>query len=55
MVKHLNEPDWVIQANGLSAYIVSYQNPGIACAAGKLPGTPLTVKDFKTYVDCIYG
>lgn len=55
LTSHLNEPDWVIQSSDLSAYTVSYQNPGIACAAGKLPGTPLTISDFKKYVDCIYG
>jgi len=54
-VDHLDEPDWVFQTKKLSAYKVSYQNPAIACAAGKLPGTPLTIADFKKYVDCIYG
>jgi hypothetical protein len=55
MLPHLDEPNWVIEypEGGLTAYAVSYGNPAIACQAGKLPGTPLTVSDFKKYADCI--
>ena len=53
MLKHLNDPNWVIQSPDLTAYKISVQNPAIACAAGKQPGEALTVSDFKKYVDCI--
>jgi len=43
----------IVQAKGLSAASVSKQNPVIARAAGKLPGTPLTVADFRAYVNSI--
>lgn len=52
-LKRLDNPEWTIQSSDLSAYIVSYQNPAIACKAGKQPGEPLTIADFKKYVDCI--
>lgn len=43
----------VVQAKGLSAASVSRSNPGIARAAGKKPGDPLNVGDFKKYVNSI--
>jgi hypothetical protein len=54
-VPHLTQSNWIIQSPKLSAYIVSYQNPSIACQSGKLPGEPLTIADFRKYVDCIYN
>ena len=53
LLKHLNDPNWIIQSTDLSAYIISYRNTPIACSAGKQPGEALTVSDFKKYVDCI--
>jgi len=38
---------------GRSAEKISSQNPDIATAAGKTSGTPLTIGDFKTYVNQI--
>lgn len=35
----------------LSPQLISRQNPAIARAAGKRPGVPLTVADFKTYAN----
>jgi hypothetical protein len=52
-LKHLNDPNWIFQAKGLDPYKISIQNPAIACKAGKQPGTPLTITDFKKYIDCI--
>lgn len=50
----LKDPNWIIQGKGgLTPYKISYQNPAIACAAGKQPGEPLNISDFKKYVDCI--
>jgi hypothetical protein len=53
LLKHLDDPNWIIQSTDLSAYTISYQNTPIACSAGKQPGESLTVSDFKKYVDCI--
>ena len=50
---HLKDPSWIIQTDRLSSYIISFQNPAIACAAGKQPGETLTISDFKKYVSCI--
>ena len=44
---------WIIQSKQHSAAIVSQQNPAIARAAGKTPGTALTVADFYKYVSKI--
>lgn len=51
--KHATDPNWVVQSKELSAEKISASNPAIACAAGKSPGTPLTIADFRTYVNCI--
>lgn len=45
--------NWIYQWKGRSAYTVSIQNPAIAKAAGKTPGTPLTRADFFKYVNKI--
>ena len=52
-LKYLKDPNWIIESSDLSAYNISKSNPGIACRAGKKPGEPLTITDFKKYVDCI--
>lgn len=41
--------DYVIGGEGNYASKISSQNPKIARAAGKMPGEPLTVADFKDY------
>jgi hypothetical protein len=41
--------DKIIRTKRLSAELISRQNPVIARAAGKTPGTPLTVGDFYKY------
>lgn len=43
----------ILQFTPTTAYTVSVQNPAIARAAGKVPGTPLTVEDFRKYVTSI--
>lgn len=53
IANHDNDPNWVVESNTLTATQVSLANPAIACAAGKTPGTPLTVADFRQYVSCI--
>jgi len=45
--------NWVIQSKGLSAELISKQNPAIARAAGKKAGVPLTKYDFYKYVDSL--
>jgi len=42
--------DDIVQSKNLSAEKISLSNPGIAKAAGKTPGTPLTKSDFRKYV-----
>ena len=47
----LGKPDsYVFQTKNTSAQTISKQNPAIANAAGKSPGTPLTLGDFRVYV-----
>lgn len=41
--------DTVLRTKTQSAELISKQNPAIAKAAGKTPGEPLTVGDFKKY------
>jgi hypothetical protein len=41
--------DWVMRTKKTSAELISKQNPVIARAAGKQPGEPLTVGDFRKY------
>jgi hypothetical protein len=41
--------DRIIRTKKTSAELISRQNPVIARAAGKTPGTPLTIQDFYTY------
>ena len=53
MRTHLNDDSWVIKYGNLSSEAVSAANPGIARAAGKSPGDPITTADFKKYVACI--
>lgn len=43
--------DWVIQSKNLTPEKVSKQNGVIAKKAGKTPGEPLTVADFKKYAN----
>jgi hypothetical protein len=43
----------LLQARGLSANLISSSNPIIATSVGKVPGTALTVGDFKKYVNTI--
>jgi hypothetical protein len=43
--------DTIIGNNQLSPELISKQNAGIAIKAGKQPGEPLTVADFKTYAN----
>lgn len=43
----------IVQYTGASAATVSRQNGGIARAVGKKPGEPVTVGDFKVYVNSI--
>lgn len=45
--------NFVIQSSKQSAELISKQNPGIAKAAGKNPGDPLTVADFYKYVSSL--
>ena len=52
-LSRLKDPNWIIQSSGLSPYTISFANPIIACSAGKQPGEPLNITDFKKYVDCI--
>lgn len=47
--------DFVIQTSKQSAELISSKNPGIAKAAGKKPGDPLTVADFYKYVASLLG
>jgi hypothetical protein len=53
MVKQLSNDSFILEFKGLPATLISSKNPGIARAAGKSPGTPLTVGDFKLYVNSI--
>jgi len=53
MVSKLNDNNFVLQFGNLSAASISQNNPAIARAAGKTPGQPLTVADFKIYVNSI--
>ena len=43
--------DYVIGNSQIPAELVSKQNGGIAIAAGKRPGDPITVDDFKIYAN----
>lgn len=45
--------DWIVQSKDLSAEKISRSNGGIARKSGKNPGDPLTVADFRTYVNSI--
>jgi len=47
--------DFIIQTSKQKAELISEQNPGIAKAAGKKPGAPLTVADFYKYVASLLG
>jgi hypothetical protein len=47
--------NFVIQTSKQSAELISSKNPGIAKAAGKKPGDPLTVADFYKYVASLLG
>jgi DNA-binding Xre family transcriptional regulator len=50
---NLQNDSKVLEGYGLSAQKISSQNPAIARAAGKKPGDPLTIGDFKKYVNQI--
>ena len=43
--------DYVIGNSKLPPELISKQNGGIAKAAGKKPGDPITVGDFKVYAN----
>jgi hypothetical protein len=47
--------NFVIETSKQNATLISEQNPGIARAAGKKPGDPLTVSDFYKYVSSLLG
>jgi hypothetical protein len=53
IVDHLNDDNRVLEFRNLSAVKISSQNPSVARAAGKSPGDPLTIGDFKKYVRSI--
>ena len=53
IVNHINEDNKVLEFKNLSAERISSQNPAVARAAGKSPGDPLTIGDFKKYVRSI--